>query len=164
MENTLLYFFSSIAQGYAALSALLFAAAQTRIAWLDNNLTQKKLSLVLDVFGQPIDYHMAKFTVTEVITRAKAVGNAQSKEKAKELKENLEAIVLFRTKTKVMMLHTLGMTFTGFIGLAFNPFINKSELLSKVLIGTVLLGIAWSLYLIGLYILNSLTVKKKVDD
>ena len=54
METILLYFFSTLAQSFAALVAFVFAVSQFRISWLDTKITSLKKVALYSTFGASI--------------------------------------------------------------------------------------------------------------
>lgn len=140
MENTLFYFFSTIAQSFAALTAFVFAAAQMRISWLDSKITAQKYVLVVEIYGNlDPEYHSSLKTASEIVEHFKN-STGVNKNRAIELAKSLEQIQELRNSVTQLLKIGIGTCLTGLVILPFSVFISKDPL------------ICWSVIIIGLII------------
>lgn len=170
MDNTLFYFFSTLAQSFAALTAFVFSAAQFRISWLDQKITSLKKGLLYSMNGfsmhngEKVDYLMHLNSTSEVIKSAS--NHARSSElcgDVEKLKSYVLAMQLLRSGIKKFVIMGLLLTGLGLLGLAITPFLNEYECFSYVILFTCVILSIWSLVEMGLFIYNSLTVSLKIE-
>lgn len=167
MENTLYYFFSTLAQSFAALTAFVFTSAQFRISWLDQKITSSKKSLLYSMYGHSpyvgdrVDFFMNKMTATEVIEDA----NSKDKDKFKYQSSKLKKLILqmqeMRSDIRKFVLYGMVITGLGIIGIPFSRLLSSYEIGANVLMGVLSCLSILSLGFMGKFIYFSLLVSTK---
>lgn len=163
MDNTLYYFFSTLAQSFAALAAFVFVAAQSRIEWLDSKVTSTKMATLYLIHAgtQNIEFYMVTKSATEVANDAESRQNKELQILAKDLKGFISQIQLLRNSIQIHVIWGISMIILGLIGIAVTPLIKDCILLSwGVLIFCICIA-TFSSFRTGKFIIESLKVTLK---
>ena len=180
MEVTLLYFFSTLAQSFAALTAFVYIASQARISWIDNKVTATKKTLLYSMngasmySGHSVDFQMNKFSATEVAKQGRKrgallteQGNVRGGEDCLSLAEELESHIRklqeLRKNIKYFVFWGLFIMVIGIIGIPVTSFIKDCWAFSNIVMGILsLVSIVVCLFM-GNFIYKSLEVSLKND-
>ncbi|RPJ73628.1 MAG: hypothetical protein EHM20_11930, partial [Alphaproteobacteria bacterium] len=130
-ETTLLYFFSTLAQSFAALTAFFFAAAQVRIAWVDEKITTNKKAILYCFTGtshftvNKVDADMCKHSASEVII----LGRKSSSSDVNKMADNLQSLILqmqnLRMGVRNFVIVGIALTAIGIMGVLFSKAISN---------------------------------------
>ncbi len=164
METILLYFFSTLAQSFAALVAFVFAVSQFRISWLDTKITSLKKVALYSTFGASIysdaqiDFKMNKYSATQVADFAKKKNNTDCEEVAKKLAEQIIEIQVFRKGIRNHIVWGILFIMIGIAGIPMSFYLKSVEGFSMVLMLLITILVIWCCCKMGYFIYESLKV------
>lgn len=168
-ESTLLYFFSTLAQSFAALTAFFFAAAQVRVSWLDDKITATKKAILFHHHGtshytvNAVEAEMCKKSATEVVQLGRTMEGVQVEDLTEKLVTLIQQMQDLRTGIRNFVIIGIILTATGIIGILPSKAISESPIIGSVILGTVILVTLGSLSYMGKFIIDSLSVTLKKD-
>lgn len=158
--NTFYYFFSTIAQSFAALVAFLFAAAQLRVQWLDNKVTVSKRALLYLLHpGTPnIDYYMTLNTATDTVSEGQKRASAEILMQSNSLAKSIDDIQNLRKSIGSHVIINMSLVIFSILGIPFVEYIAVSPTLPcRVLLSYSLAAVSAAVFT-GFFIYNSLKV------
>jgi hypothetical protein len=162
VESTLLYFFSTLTQAFAAIVAFVYVAAQSRIAWLDSKITSEKMALLFKLNpGTPkIGFYMATRSATQTINDGLAK-NEEAKAMAEQLKGSVQQMQDIRNAIRTHIIWGIGIVMLGIVGIVSVPLIKDCNLAAWGVL-LVSAGLAlFSAYQTGKFACYSLKVSLK---
>lgn len=164
LEVTLYYFFSTIAQTFAALSAFVYVAAQQRIAWLDTrrDSLMKATAASMKMYLPSIDPYIAQKGPKQVALDGLKCSYTDAQNFATLLTKQNSAIrvtkIAIATQLKIGVLVSL----SGIAGIALSPLIVKCKgWFVWLVIVMVTFGVLFAGYKIGKFAFNSLEVAEE---
>lgn len=166
METTLYYFFSTLAQSFAALVAFVYVAAQTRIAWLDAKVTSSKMVLLYKIHAgsNNIDYYMAINSATDVAKDAASRNTPEFKKLSTDLSVHVSRIQELRNHIREHVKWGFLTVVVGLLGIALTPFIVKCSAVSYILLALGSIFSVFSASRMGKFVIESLNVSLKNDN
>jgi hypothetical protein len=163
-DTTLFYFFSTLAQSFAALTAFFFAAAQVRIAWIDEKITNDKKA-TLYCFPQyslnQVDAEMCKNSATDVVKMGRDQNINGSKQIADKLDSWIQEMQNLRKGVRNFVIIGISQTGVGIIGILFSKYISNNYSIGLAVFMIILPALIFSLYFMGDFIYKSLEVSLK---
>ena len=166
-EPTLLYFFSTIAQAFAALAAFILTASHARISWVDEKITSNKKAILYTFNGtnhytvNRVDFEMCKLNATEVVKKGRE--NSDTKELAEKLALYIDQMQDLRSGIRNFVIVGMTMTAIGIIGILFSKPISEKPEYVMTVIYLFLPAISISLFFMGKFIYQSLAVSLKMN-
>ena len=162
--TTLNYFFSTIAQTFAALVAFVYVAAQQRISWLDSKITSLK-SATIHSMGRSHDHDkwMVFKSATQIVHEGTTSTSTDAQDYARKLKTSIHEIQTVRKSIATNLIWGLAVALSSALVLAIVPIIREDSCTAIIAltfgsIATVAVGI-----IIGIATYNSLKVSLKED-
>lgn len=157
-NNTFFYFFSTVAQCLAAITALALVAAQMRIAFLDEVVTAAKRAVISTWQGPihvgPIEHEMSANSASEIlkIARAKNITAANFKSICDALEKAILNAQVNRTNSARLICWLVISTLIPILELPLSEWLCQKELEYQIaLLAVNYIGLA----IIGFYIIRT---------